>query len=147
MEIVKDFSFWIGLIVNILTGFAAVIAIVVYFRNRDKIFTAFNLLMNFSAQLTLTDLKLKIERLNEFTANDENQKVEIINILSEIEGQIIANETIKSVLIIQYQKICSFIEKPKSLTEPKKRSLISELRESIRNIDVANYQEAINKNK
>lgn len=147
MEFIKDCSFWINLLVTILTGIAATIAIVVYFRNRDKISTAFNLLTNFSAQLTLTDLKLKIERLNEFTVNDESQKIEIINILSEIEGQIIGNEKIRKVLFIQHQKVCSFIEKPKSLTEPKKRSLISELRESIRNIDVANYQVIINKEK
>ncbi|HML64809.1 MAG TPA: hypothetical protein PKC55_08290 [Dysgonomonas sp.] len=144
MEFIRECSFWINLLVTILTGIAATIAIVVYFRNRDKISTAFNLLTNFSAQLTLTDLKLKIERLNEFTVNDEIQKIEIINILSEIEGQIIANKKIKASLLLPYEKICTFIEIPKVLTEPKKRSLVSELRESIRNIDILNYKNIIN---
>jgi len=90
-------------------------------------------------------MKFKIERLNDFTTNDVEQKKEVINILSEIEGQILGNKQIENELKIQLEKISDFVDNSKSLTEPKKRSLVSELRESVRNIDISNYQSIVKK--
>lgn len=143
MEFVRDFDFWITFASRFFTIGAASIAIYVYFANRDKISSAIKLLMNYSKQLTLSELYFKIERLNELTTNDVAQKKEIINILSEIEGQITGNRIIKSELESQIAKIKYFIENSRMLTEPKKRSLVSELRERIRNIDVSNYKNNI----
>jgi len=128
---------------NFLTIIAAAIAIIVYFRNKDKIASSINFILNYSKQMTLSDLKNKIERLNDYKASDEKGRSEIINILSEIEGQISANKSIKNELSEQFGKICQFISSPKLLTEPKKRSLVSELRECIRNIDIHNQKEII----
>lgn len=143
MDTIKDIDFWIGIVARLFTITASGIAIYVFFINKEKISSAINLLLNYSKQLTLSELKFKIERLNDFTTNDTEQKKEVINILSEIEGQIIGNKKIKVELATQSQKINDFIENSRTLTEPKKRSLVSELRESVRNIDISNYQNII----
>ena len=143
MNTLKQIDFWIDLVANVFTVFASGIAVYIFLINKEKISNAINLLLNYSKQLTLSELKFKIERLNDFTTNETEQKKEVINILSEIAGQIIGNKKIKSELEPQSKKINEFIENSKTLTEPKKRSLVSELRESVRNIDVANYNNII----
>ena len=140
---IENFKLIIEFTAEILTIIASTIAVIVYIRNKDKISSSINFILNYSNQMTLNDLKYRIERLNDYTAMDNNQKIEIVNILSEIEGQISANKTIKRELSEQFDKICMFTSNPKLLTEPKKRSLVSELRECIRNIDVINQQKTI----
>jgi hypothetical protein len=132
-------DFWVNFIGNILTIFASSIAIYIFIFNREKISSALNFILNYSTQLTLTDLKFKIERLNDFNAGNSDQRSEVINILHEIEGQILGNSLLKEKLNEQLQKIESFTQSPKSITEPRKRSLVSELRESVRNMDVNNF--------
>ncbi|MGO4710645.1 hypothetical protein AB4Y90_16380 [Chryseobacterium sp. 2TAF14] len=136
-------KFWIELISNSLTIITAILALYLFFKNREKISSAINFLLNYSKQISITDLKFKIERLNDYTSNDQVQKKEIINLLSDIEGQFNGNYSLKKSLENQLHKINNFLENPKTLSEPKKRSLVSELRESIRNIDVSNYQNII----
>ncbi|WP_294279666.1 hypothetical protein [uncultured Chryseobacterium sp.] len=136
---------WIGIIADIFTIVASGIAIYLFIINKDKISSAINLMLNYSKQITLADLKYKIERLNDYTTTNDNQKQEVINILSDIEGQINGNPSIKIALSDKVKKISKFIESPINLTEPKKRSLVSELRESVRHIDVTNYNEIIKK--
>ena len=143
VELFKDFSFWTSLVSNIFTITASGIAIYLFILNKEKISSAINLLLNYSKQITLSELKFKIERLNDFTTNDSEQKKEVINILSEIEGQILGNKKIESELKNQLEKINNYTENSKTLTEPKKRSLVSELRESVRNIDISNYQSIV----
>jgi hypothetical protein len=145
IEFFKHLSFWTSLLSNILTILASAIAIYLFIVNKEKISSAINLLLNYSKQITLSELKFKIERLNDFTTNDVEQKKEVINILSEIEGQILGNKKIENELKIQLEKISDFVDNSKSLTEPKKRSLVSELRESVRNIDISNYQSIVKK--
>lgn len=143
----EQIDLWTNFLANLLTIFASTIALYIFFFNREKISSAINFILNYSNQLTLTDLKFKIERLNDYNTNDAEQKEEVINILNEIEGQIIGNKMLQDKLQPQLGKIASFTATPKQLSEPKKRSLVSELRESIRNIDVSNYGDIINNNK
>ena len=142
---IETFKFYVELLSNFLTIITAAIAIFIYFTNKDKISSAINFVLNYSKKLTLTDLKYKVERLNDFTTNDIEQKKEIINVLSEIQGQINGNKYINENLEPQLIKINDFIENSRTLTEPKKRSLVSELRECLKNIDISNYQELLNK--
>ena len=92
MDIIKQIDFGINLVANVFTVVASGIAVYIFLINKEKLSTAINLLLNYSKQLTLSELKFKIERLNDFTTNDADQKKEVINILSEIEGQIIGNK-------------------------------------------------------
>lgn len=137
-------DFWTNFIANLMTIFASGLALYIFFFNRKKISTAINFILNYSNQLTLTDLKFKIERLNDYNTNDVGQKTEVVNILHEIEGQILGNKNLKEKLKEQLEKIAIFTSNSKLLTEPKKRSIVSELKESLRNIDVSNYNDIIN---
>jgi len=141
MEVI---DLWTNLTANILTIFVSGIAIYVFIYNKDRITSAINLILNYSNQLTLTDIKFKIERLNDYNANDNLQKVEVINILHELQGQILGNKNLKEQLIDQLRKIESYTTTPRLFTEPRKRSLVSELKESIRTLDAANFNDIIN---
>jgi len=79
---------------------------------------------------------MKLERLNELNADDELEVNEVINIFNEIVGQIRGNPMIKHKCEPLLSKLIRSAEKPSYLTEARKRSLVSELREIIRHIDV-----------
>lgn len=120
---------------NLFTIFASGIAIWLFFTKSNEIKTAFNLLLNWSFQLTLTDLKSKIERLNEYSAKNPDELEEIRNILHEIAGQMRGNNQIVKTsnnLISKIEKLAT----SKNLDEPRKRSIISEIREVLRNMQV-----------
>ncbi|RYZ76812.1 MAG: hypothetical protein EOP04_31635 [Proteobacteria bacterium] len=140
----KEIDFWVNFLANFFTIVASGIAIYVFIVNRDKLTSALNAIVNYSIQLTLSDLRYKVERMNDYTAADPEQRNEIINLLHDIEGQIIGNKILTSALSEQLAKISNFTNSPKLLTEPKKRSLVSELREKIRHIDLSNYRKIIN---
>jgi hypothetical protein len=137
-------DFWVNFIANLLTVVASSIAIFLYFMNREKIASALSSILNYSNQLTLSELKYKIERLNDFNAGIPEQNQEVINIFHEIEGQILGNRYLKDQLDGLLLKLSLFTNKGKPITEPKKRSLVSELRESVRTLDVSNF--VMNKN-
>ncbi len=140
----EKISLWVNLISNIFTIAASGVAIYIFAFNKDKILKALDILLNYSNQLTLSELKYKIERLNDYNANDPIQKTEVINILNEIEGQIQGSKILKPKLIEQLEKIVNFTNNIKLITEPKKRSLVSELRESLRHLDISNYNNILN---
>ena len=144
----EKIDLWINLAANLVTIIAACTAVFLFFFNLSKIKSAFKVILNYSIRLSLSDLKNKIESLNYQKSYDSAQKVEIINILNEIVGHINGNKFLKEKLDTQLKKINRLIAKPDILSEPLKRNLIAELRESINNIDASNYQEFINsKNK
>jgi hypothetical protein len=118
---------------------ASAIAIYLFLFKRDEISSAFRTLLGFAAQLTLTELYQKLERLNDLTAADPEQLREIVNLLNDILGQIRGN----SLLSDQCRDLASKIEKLANirLTEPKKRALVSEIRERLRSIEVGRYRD------
>ena len=124
---------------------ASSIAIYLFIVKRNTIASAFRLLLNYSKQLTLSDLKGKLERLNNFNASDEKQQGEVLNILHEIEGQIIGNKALKEEFSEFLKKLSSYTSSKKEITEPKKRSLVSELRENLRSLDIDNYNGIVRK--
>lgn len=135
MELLKLVVDVASLVANALTVIASSIAIYVFFAKGAELRTAFALLLNWSYQLTLTDLKAKLERLNEYNANEATETDEIRNILHEIAGQIRGNNR----LAIAAPTIADRLEglaSNRKLSEPMKRSMVSELREILRNIEV-----------
>lgn len=130
---------------DILAFIASIIAVYLFIFKRDKISLAFNYLANYSKQLTLAELISKIDRLNNINANDEKQKNEALNVLHEIEGQINGNNNLSTEFSIVLKKVRSYTSLRKEITEPCKRSLVSEIREKIRDTNVNNYKTVINK--
>jgi len=128
---------------NVFTILAAGIAIYIFYAKREVISSAFRVLINFSSQITLVELKAKLERLNDLSAEDSDEMSDIINILNDIAGQIRGSKVFSKQFNDLLSKIESISEDKRRFTEPKKRALVSELRERLRNIDVENYSDMI----
>ena len=132
-----------GFVGSLFTTVASGIAIWVFVRKRKAISSVFNLLANFSYQLTLSELKEKLERLNDYNVNNADDMEKIVNILHELEGQIRGNDKLKLHFSDQVVTIQKFCDKKGALTEPRKRSLVSELRERIRHLNVHNIDDLV----
>lgn len=127
---------WASLMSNILTICASGIAIYIFLAKREEISSIFDLLVNYAHQLSLSEVKEKIERLNEYNAKNPEQCEQIINIFNEIVGQIKGNDRLSanfSELLISIETLAA---DKRRLTEPKKRALVSELRERLRHLNV-----------
>tara|TARA_R110000737_G_scaffold278495_1_gene285259 strand:+ start:96 stop:518 length:423 start_codon:yes stop_codon:yes gene_type:complete len=138
---------WISLISNTFTIVASGIAIFVFLTKRKSIASVFDLLINYTYQLSLSEIKEKLEKLNEYNAKDSEDNEKIINILNEIIGQIKGNETLKAHFSELLKEIDSFALGRKKLTEPKKRAVVSELRERLRHLNVRNIDKLVGENK
>ncbi|MBU9205213.1 hypothetical protein KGP65_09685 [Burkholderia multivorans] len=137
MDQFKHFSDVVAFVANGFTIAASGIALYVFFANRKKISAAVDLLLKHSFQTTLGELNEKIERLNEYNANEPSDVTEIKNILHEISGQIRGNNRLSSAIPNLAQKI-DRMANGRKLSEPSKRSLVSELRETLKNIQTSN---------
>lgn len=135
MEIINTIVKFISFTADSLAIFASGIAIYIFLCKSKQIKTAFNMLLNWSFQLTLTDLRSKIERLNEYNAKEQTDIDEIRNILHEIAGQLRGNQQLTSAAPDLAQRV-ERLAGSKNLTEPLKRSMVSEIRETLRNIEV-----------
>lgn len=125
-----------ALAANIFTICASALAIYVYLANRDKIAGAIQMLLNFSFQTTLSELKEKLERLNEYNAGEPSEVEEIKNILHEIAGQIKGSSRLNSLAPDLAVHAENMTKRKKPLTEPAKRAFVSELREKLKSIQV-----------
>lgn len=112
----------------------------IYITKKGAIGAAFKLILNYSYQTTLSELKEKLERLNEYNANDDQELVEIINILHEIHGQILGNPTLRSNMYEASQKLSAIIDSKKKLSEPRKRALVSEIREQLKHLNAESIE-------
>ncbi len=118
-------KFWLDAlagVANLLTIVASLIAISVYWKNKDKISRAVQVLLDYSFQTTLTELREKLERLNEYNANEPTHVGEIKAIFYEIVGQINGNSFLV-VRLAEISKKLSTYASSKQISEPKKRSL------------------------
>ncbi len=134
--VLDDAITWIAFLSNIFTIFASGIAIYVFFVKRKSIVTVFELLINYTYQLSLSELKENLEKLNEYNANNIDENEKIINILNDIIGQIKGNDKLSKHFLKSMKEIEVFSSGKKPLTEPRKRALVSELRERLRNLNV-----------
>ena len=125
---------------NIMTIIASGIAIYLYVAKRQSISNVFHLLLNYSYQITLSELRLKLDKLNDLDADNEDQCAEIINIFSDITGQIRGNTVLSDHFDEMMDRLKSFSSSKKTLTEARKRGFVSELRERIRHLDIKNIE-------
>jgi len=126
---------------------ASGIAIYIFLFKGKTISSVFELLVNYSHQLSLSEVKEKLERLNEYNAKDPAQCEKIVNILNEIIGQIRGNIRLK----IHFNELLTTIEilvsDKRKITEPRKRTLVSELRERLRHLNIKNIDNLVGETK
>lgn len=129
----------IGVMADIFTIGASGIAIYLFVFKRKAIASVFSLLLNYSYQLSLTELKEKLDRLNEYSANDDGENEVIINIFHEFLGQVRGNDKLKLIMadqVVSIEAVISKSERGRKMSEPIKRALVSEIREKIRHLNV-----------
>jgi hypothetical protein len=110
---------------------------------RKSISSVFHILLNYSYQLTLSELKEKLEKLNDYNAKDNEQSEQIIYILNDIIGQIRGNVKLKKHFSEILESIENLVSDKRKLTEPRKRALVSELRERIRHLNIKNIDDLV----
>ncbi|WP_226503501.1 hypothetical protein [Pseudomonas sp. MWU16-30317] len=128
----------VSFLANLLTVVASTIAIYLFFAKGKEISTVFSLLVNYTFQLSISEIKEKLERLNDYNAKDPGSGDIIENIFHEIIGQIRGNDKLKGHFHELTERMEELASNRRKLTEPKKRAVVSELRERLRNLNVAN---------
>lgn len=129
----------VALLTDLLTIAASAIAIYVFFGKRKELAAALRLLLNWSFQTTLSDLRGKLDRLNEYNANEPTDLPEIKNILNEIAGQVRGNARLHRTAPTIADRV-ETLASGRRLTEPNKRSIVAEMREVLRNIEVTSFE-------
>lgn len=132
---------------NSLTVVASAIAIYLFVVKREEISSVFSLLVNYTFQLSLSELKEKLERLNDYNAKDLDSADIIENIFHEIIGQIRGNDKLSRHFVELVVRMEDLASNRKKLTEPKKRAVVSELRERLRHLNVANIDNLVGEQK
>lgn len=127
---------WVSFASNVSTILASGIAIYIFVMKRHEISSIVSFMLNYTHQISLSEVKEKIERLNEYNAKDPEQCENIVNIFNEIIGQIRGNDKLKSHFSDLLSKLETLSSDKRKLTEPKKRALVSELRERLRHLNV-----------
>ncbi len=141
-EVVSLVSF----VSNTTSSLASIIAVYLFLFKRKAIVSAFSLLLNYSHQLTLSEIKEKLELLNNFNASEPAHTDIISNIFHELLGQMRGNDRLTVLMSVQIEKLELLFDFDSGVTvtqisEAKKRALISEIREKVRHLNVRNVDE------
>lgn len=137
---------YVDFVANILAIISTSIAIYIYIFKRKSVATIFNLLINYTYQLSLSELKEKLEKLNDYNAKNAEENIKIVYILNDIVGQIKGNTKLKKHFSENLEEIENYASSKRKLTEPKKRAIVSEIRERLRNLNVKNIDHLIGGN-
>lgn len=129
----------VNLIAGLFTIAASGLALYLYFFRRDTLRSIIRVLANYGLQVTANEVRAKLDRLNELSAEDGDDLKEIVNLLNEIEGQVKGNAVLRQKLQPVLRRLTELIAKPSRITEPRKRSLVSELREEVRHLSLNEY--------
>lgn len=124
---------------NTLTIGLGCLTLYLFIAKRKEIATAFNLFMNFSYQTTLAELRWKLDKLNEYRVTEPTHIEEIRSLIHDVAGQIRGNRKINDA----DPELAKALEKfaDGNMTEPKKRSVISNVREKIKNLGIDNFED------
>ncbi|NMP80528.1 hypothetical protein HHE92_12035 [Pseudoalteromonas arctica] len=138
-EVIK----YVALVSNFSTILASAIAIFLFVSKRKAISSVFGLLINYTYQLSLSEIKEKLEKLNDYNAKDSEQNEIIVNILNEIVGQIRGNDKLKVHFSEILETLEGLLSDRRKLTEPRKRAIVSELRERLRHLNIKNIDDLV----
>ncbi|AYF43739.1 hypothetical protein BALOs_0729 [Halobacteriovorax sp. BALOs_7] len=126
---------------NFITAiFASGIVIYLFITKKEQFASLYNVLKNYTQQVALSDLRAKLHSLERFKIDEDNKikanRNEIINLMSEISGQLKGNPLLKIKCADLIRQLDSHISNPNSLTEPQKRVIGHELFEIIRHLSL-----------
>jgi hypothetical protein len=131
---------------SLLSVSIVLVGIFIYVRKKNKIGPYFNLLKNYMLRDTIESLNRQLDRLNNYSGDDTDSTVicEIESIMREIVSQVEANDYLhKQVNQSILDDFSKYAADMSLLTEPLKRSVVSGLRENIKNINLKIYIQLI----
>ena len=138
---------WVALTSNILTIVASSVAIGLIVFKGKAFSSVFSLLLNYTYQLSLSEVKEKLERLNDLNANEPTNYHKIVNIFHDLSGQIKGNSKLRAHFAEQLFAIDELVSDRRRLKEPKKRALVSEIRERLRELNIKNFDDLVGADK
>jgi hypothetical protein len=131
-------------IADLLTIAASGLAIYLFIAKRKEVGAILNVLAATANQGSMADLKAKLDRLNDLNATDTEHRTEVVNICHEVCGHIDGNPAFaKSFSAISERIKDAVTNKRKPISEPLKRALVSELRESMRHFNTLAIVESV----
>jgi len=134
----------VNALADLLTIAASGIAIYLFVAKRKEVGAIFKALAATANQGSLADLRAKLDRLNDLNATEPSARIEIINICHEVCGHIDGNPAFaKSFAEVSSKIKATASNKRKPITEPQKRALVSELRESMRHFNTITIVDSI----
>jgi hypothetical protein len=140
VEIIKCVVGTVGFLADFFTIWASGIAIYLFIYKSDSIKSVITLLLNYSYHLTLSELKEKLEKLNDFQGDSPEGFMGIKEVLSDLKGQIKGNDNLLRHLqdiILELDRLLKVKDHSREF-HLKKRSFTSELREKLKNLNVKN---------
>jgi len=133
----------IGAVADSLSIITSGIAIWLYFKEKDKIFSFIKAFTSHYKNNYLSVLLNKVEELNKFDYETETDKKEIQSIFHEIQGQILGNSFLKEQLEEELKEIQKILKSPNKFTTASKRGLTSLLRSKIEHLKNNNQVDSI----
>lgn len=125
----------------IFSTIAAFIFVYLFYSKRDYILSIYKFLVNYTFQISLNELYKKIDELNQYDADEITHRQKVIEIINEIIGQMRGNPIMVKKCKPILKRLSKYEEQPDLLTNPRKRSLMAELKETLRNINIQSYRE------
>ena len=129
----------VSLAANALTIIVSLLAIIIFLTKRKSIATAIKLLLNYSFRSTFSELTSKLDKLVDLRSEDPEQKKEMICLLNDIIGQVKGNKKLHVACDKLIRQFVKYAERPDRVNDPTTRSLVSQLRETLKYIDLKDF--------
>ena len=129
----------VSLAANALSIIVSLLAIIIFLTKRKSIATAIKLLLNYSFRSTFSELTSKLDKLVDLRSEDPEQKKEMICLLNDIIGQVKGNKKLHVACDKLIRQFVKYAERPDRVNDPTTRSLVSQLRETLKNIDLKDF--------
>lgn len=132
---------------DLATIAASGIAVWLFVKKGPEIGDFLKVIKNFVHQNSVAEMRIKLEQLASLHASNADNTTEISSLFLDICGQIDGNPYLSSKLseLCSRMRLANTGKRP--IKEPYKRALVSELRESLRHLDVASFAETIGEKK
>jgi hypothetical protein len=126
---------------DIATVAATTLAFYLFFAKGSEIRAMLRAVANFAHQSSLGEIRQKLDVIASLRAQDDQD--EIVSVFHDICGQIDGNPRLKSHFASLTERVRKASNQKRSMSEPQKRSLVSELREQLRHSDISNIADAV----
>lgn len=131
----------LSILADLGTVAASLLAFYLFFAKGSEIRAMLRAVANFAHQSSLGEIRQKLDLIASLRVRDDQE--EIISVFHDVCGQIDGNPKLREHFEVLTRRVRKQAGGRQDLTEPQKRSLVSELREKLRHSDVSNIADAM----